>query len=197
MHRVWAIIERDLRRFRRSPVLVIVSIIMPLVQLVVLGYAFGGKIKNLEIGVVNEDHGLPSVKLQEMFQAVAANAKTFSPVYYDDKAEAMRDLRNGKINGVLDIPPEFSRKVLAGANPRIALVEDNTDQFSASALEAVLNGMLPAYNSAVRPAAHDGGGDARGRRGLSVCALHPVFAARHRGAGDFCFRHDWRRDYFH
>ena len=58
----------------------------------------------------------------------------------------MRDLRNGKINGVLDIPPEFSRKVLAGANPRIALVEDNTDQFSASALEGALNGMLPAYN---------------------------------------------------
>ena len=56
MHRVWAIIERDLRRFRRSPVLVIVSIIMPLVQLVVLGYAFGGKIKNLEVGVVDEDH---------------------------------------------------------------------------------------------------------------------------------------------
>ena len=34
MHRIWAIIERDLRRFRRSPVLVVVSIIMPLVQLV-------------------------------------------------------------------------------------------------------------------------------------------------------------------
>ena len=140
-------IERDLRRFRRSPVLVIVSIIMPLVQLVVLGYAFGGKIKNLEIGVVNEDHGLPSVKLEEMCQAVAANAKTFNTVAYTDKAQAMRDLRNGKISGVLDIPPEFSRKVLAGANPRIALAEDNTDQFSSSALEGVLNGMMPVYNS--------------------------------------------------
>jgi ABC-2 type transport system permease protein len=140
-------IERDLRRFRRSPVLVVVSIIMPLVQLIVLGYAFGGKIKNLEIGVVNEDHGLPSVKLEEMCQAVAANAKTFNTIAYTDKAQAMRDLRNGKINGVLDIPPEFSRKVLAGANPRIALAEDNTDQFSSSALEGVLNGMMPVYNS--------------------------------------------------
>ncbi len=147
MHRVWAIIERDLRRFRRSPILVVVSIIMPLVQLVVLGYAFGGKIKNLEIGVVNEDHALPSIQLQEMLQAVAANAKTFVPVYYSDKTMAMRDLRNGRINGVLDIPPEFSRKVLAGANPRIALAEDNTDQFSASALEGALDAMLPVYNA--------------------------------------------------
>ena len=141
MHRIWAIIERDLRRFRRSPVLVVVSIIMPLVQLVVLGYAFGGKIKNLAVGVVDEDHGVPALKLHEMFQAVAANARTFTPVYYSDKGIALRDLRNGKISGLLQIPPEFSRKVLAGANPRIALVEDNTDQFAASALEGALNGL--------------------------------------------------------
>ena len=75
MHRIWAIIERDLRRFRRSPTLVIVSMVMPLVQLVVLGYAFGGKIKNLQVGVVDQDHGVPAIKLQEMFQAVAANAQ--------------------------------------------------------------------------------------------------------------------------
>ena len=80
MNRIWAIIERDLRRFRRSPTLVIVSMIMPLVQLVVLGHAFGGKIKNLEVGVVDQDHGVPAVKLKEMFQAVAANARTFDTI---------------------------------------------------------------------------------------------------------------------
>src|SRR5271155_3414727 len=122
MHRVWAIIERDLRRFRRRPVLVIVSIIMPLVQLVVLGYAFGGKIKNMEVGVVDQDHGVPAIKLKEMCQAIAANARTFDTIAYDDEATALHDLRIGKINGVLTIPPEFSRKVLAGANPHIALV---------------------------------------------------------------------------
>src|SRR5271156_677146 len=130
MHRVWAIIERDLRRFRRSPVFVVVSIIMPLVQLVVLGYAFGGKIQNLKVGVVDEDHGVPAIKLHEMFQAVAANAKTFTPIYYDDRAMALQDLRSGKLNGVLEIPPDFSRNVLKSANPRIALMEDNSDQFS-------------------------------------------------------------------
>src|SRR5579864_3043625 len=134
MHRVWAIIERDLRRFRRSPTLMIVSMVMPLVQLVVLGYAFGGKVKNLQLGVVDQDHAVPANQLKEMFQAVAANARTFNTIAYNDQAVALRDLRNGKINGVLTIPPQFSRKLLSGANPRIALIEDNTDQFSASAL---------------------------------------------------------------
>jgi ABC-2 type transport system permease protein len=88
MHRIWAIIERDLRRFRRSPTLVIVSLVMPLLQLVVLGYAFGGKVKNLQLGVVDQDHGVPAVKLKEMFQAVAANAHTFDTIAYSDEGAA-------------------------------------------------------------------------------------------------------------
>lgn len=149
MHRVWAIIERDLRRFRRSPTLMLMSMLMPIVQLVVLGYAFGGKVKNLELGVVDHDHTVPSIKLKEMFQAVAANARTFETVDYNNEATALRDLRNGKINGVITIPPNFSRKLLAGANPRVALVEDNTDQFSSSALEGALNELIEADNQPV------------------------------------------------
>jgi ABC-2 type transport system permease protein len=146
MHRIWAMIERDLRRFRRSPVLVIVSIIMPLVQLVVLGYAYGGQIKHLIVGVVDQDHGVPAIKVREMCQAIAANAATFQTVSYSDQATALHDLRNGTLNGVLNIPPLFSRKVLAGANPRIALVEDNTDQFSSSTLQSSLSAMVQSYN---------------------------------------------------
>jgi ABC-2 type transport system permease protein len=39
MHRMMAIIERDLRRFRRSPMLIVMSLLFPIVQLVVLGHA--------------------------------------------------------------------------------------------------------------------------------------------------------------
>jgi ABC-2 type transport system permease protein len=146
MHRILAIIERDLLRFRRSPTLIIVSLVMPLVQLVVLGYAFGGRVKNLRVGVVDQDHGVPAVKLQAMCRAVAANARTFETVRYSDRTDAVRDLRNGRINAVLTLPPDFSRKVLAGANPRVALVEDNTDQFSSSAVQGTLSELLAAYN---------------------------------------------------
>src|ERR1700677_289497 len=113
MHRILAIIERDLRRFRRSPTLILVSMVMPLVQLVILGYAFGGNIRDLHIGVVDQDKGIPAIKLREMFQAGAANARTFDTPSYSDMGLALRDLREGKINGVLNIPPEFSKKVLA------------------------------------------------------------------------------------
>jgi ABC-2 type transport system permease protein len=146
MNRIWALIERDLRRFRRSPTLIVVSMIFPLVQLVVLGYAFGGKLRHLKIGVVDQDHQLTAVKLREMLGAVTVNAETLTPIDYPDAGQALRDLRNGQLNGVLTIPPNFSRAVLARQAPEVALVEDNTDQFVSSTLEGVLTGLVSAYN---------------------------------------------------
>ena len=142
MQRTWAIIERELRRFRRSPTLIVVSMIFPIVQLVVLGYAFGGNVKHLKIGVVDQDHGVPAVKVRELCAAVASGAKTFETVEYADPGDALADLRNGRINGVLTIPPEFSRRVLERNQPRIALVEDNTDNFVAGTLAATVTSMI-------------------------------------------------------
>jgi ABC-2 type transport system permease protein len=167
MHRILALVERDLRKFMRSPTLIVVSMFFPLVQLVVLGYAFGGKIKNLKVGVVDQDRGVPTVKLREMFMAVAANARTFETVEYTDPGQAVTDLRNGRINAVLNIPPEFSRRTLAQAAPQVALVEDNTDNFAASALQGVFIELVNTYNQK--------GGEPRVPPGvtLSVVELYP------------------------
>jgi ABC-2 type transport system permease protein len=146
MSRTWAIIERELRRFRRSPTLIVVSMVFPVVQLVVLGYAFGGQLKHLTIGVVDQDNGLPAVRVHELCRAVAANARTFDTVEYADAGTALRDLREGRINGVLEIPPDFSRRSLAKEAPRIALIEDNTDNFVAATLASTFSGLVGALN---------------------------------------------------
>ena len=145
--RIGALIERDLRRFRRSPTLMIVSMVMPLVQLVVLGYAFGGKIKNLNVAVVDQDYRAPAVRLKGMMNAVGVNAQTFRSIPYYDLGRAMRDLRNGRVDGVVNIPPDFSRHVLSGADPRVGLIVDNTDQFSSSALASSFTELLQAYDA--------------------------------------------------
>src|SRR5262245_54968977 len=102
MQRMWAIIERELRRFKRSPMLIVISLVFPLVQLVVLGYAFGGNVKSLKLGIVDQDHGLQAVKLQELAYALASGPRTLeTPVEYHDEGQALKDLRDGRINGVL------------------------------------------------------------------------------------------------
>jgi ABC-2 type transport system permease protein len=146
MYRTWAIIERELRRFRRSPTLMVVSLVFPVVQLVVLGYAFGGKLHDLKIGVVDQDRHVSAVKVHELCRAVAANARTFQTIEYDDPGRALADLRDGRLNGVLTIPPYFSRRTLEKSDARVALVEDNTDNFVAATLEATFGGLVAALN---------------------------------------------------
>lgn len=146
MQRAWAIIERELRRFRRSPTLIVVSLVFPVVQLVVLGYAFGGNVRHLEVGLVDQDHGVPAVRIRELCGAVAATARTFDTIVYSDQGQALADLREGRLNGVLTIPPGFSRRWLGKETPHVALIEDNTDTFVSSALAGALGGLLAAYN---------------------------------------------------
>src|SRR5512142_2459108 len=127
MGRMWAIIERELRRFRRSPILIVVSMVFPIVQLVVLGYAFGGNVKHLKLAIVDQDHGVPAVRIRELAGAVSSGARTVDLVDYADQGMALADLRNGLVNAVLTIPPDFSRRTLAKNDPHIALISDNTD----------------------------------------------------------------------
>src|SRR5262245_797102 len=146
MHRTLAIIERELRRFRRSPILIVLSLIFPMVQLIVLGYAFGGNVRNLKVAVVDQDGGLPAVRVKEMAGAVAANARTFETIDYADEGVALADLRAGRVNGVLTIPPDYSRRSVSDREPLLALVEDNTDNFVAATLAATMGGMVSALN---------------------------------------------------
>jgi ABC-2 type transport system permease protein len=135
MNRTFAIIERELRKFVRSPALMLVSMVFPLIQLIVLGNAFGGKIRDARLGVVDQDHGTQSLKVREAFDSVRANMRTFLPVYYQSEKQAVQDVRDGKLQGAVIIPPEYSRRVYEENHPRIALVVDNSDNFMSSALE--------------------------------------------------------------
>lgn len=155
MNRMMAIVEREMRKFFRSPVLMIMSMMLPLVQLVILGNAFGGKITNARVGVVDYDHGDESVKVREAFDSIAANINTFHTIDYDNERQAKDDVRTGKIDAAVIIPAQYSRRVLAQDAPQIGLVVDNTDQFTSSSVEAEMQSLVDALNAPLIPDAID------------------------------------------
>ena len=149
MKRMMAIVEREMRKYFRSPVLMLMSMVLPLVQLVILGNAFGGKIHGTKVGVVDHDHGPQAVKVQESFDAIAANLNTFTTLPYVDETQAREDVRTGKIDAAVIIPSQFSRRVYAQDAPRLALVVDNTDQFTSGSIETVMQQLVDALNQPV------------------------------------------------
>ena len=146
MNRMMAIIEREMRKFFRSPALMMASMIFPLVQLIILGNAFGGKIREAKMGLVDEDHGTQAIRIKEAFDAVRANAGTFVAVPYDNEVQAREDVRNGKIQGAVIIPAQYSKMVYEKNHPRIALIVDNSDNFMTSTFEEKMTEVTNALN---------------------------------------------------
>jgi ABC-2 type transport system permease protein len=147
MIRMFAIVERELRKFFRSPALMLTAMIFPLVQLVILGNAFGGKITDARVGVVDYDGGPQSLRIHEAFDSVAANIRTFRTIRYDSDKAAQEAVRAGRLDAAVIIPPQFSRRVYAGENPSLGLLVDNSDQFLSGAVETELQSMTDALNA--------------------------------------------------
>jgi ABC-2 type transport system permease protein len=125
------------------------SMTLPLVQLVILGNAFGGKITNARLGVVDHDHGEEALKVHEAFQDVGANIRTFNTIAYDNEAQARTDVQTGKLDAAVVIPAQYSRRVLAGESPHIGLVVDNSDQFVSGSIETEMQSLVDALNAPV------------------------------------------------
>ena len=151
MNRMWAIVEREMRKFFRSPMLMIMSMMLPLVQLVILGNAFGGKITNARVGVVDYDHGPQAVRVREAFAAVGATIRTFHTFDYADERTAQNDVRTGRLDAAVIIPAQYSRRVYAQDRPQIGLVVDNSDQFMSSTLESEMQSLVSALNAPAVP----------------------------------------------
>ena len=149
--RIFAIIERDMRKFLRSPALMMSSMIFPLMQLIVLGYAFGGKIKGIKVALVDEDRTVYSRDLRERFNAIVAGPQTMQVENYNSISDAIVDLRSGFVRAVVYIPVDYSRRVDQGNRPRIAFIEDNTDNFVTSEVLTRMQDLVKDVNQGLNP----------------------------------------------
>ena len=146
MNGILAIAERELRKFFHSPLLIFVVMAGPLLQLILMGHAFGGRITRAPVGLVDHDHGQQAVCLRQAFQSLAANANTFTTIELPDERTARDQVASGRLKAAVIIPARFTARVLKGDQPRLGLVVDNTDQVVAASLEAKLDEILAALN---------------------------------------------------
>jgi len=143
---IWAIVDRDLRKYFRSPALMTVSLFLPLLQLIIIGYAVGGKITEVPVALVDLDREAEAQDLREKFQAIEANARTFSVQLQAGVDQAVRAVRQGRVAAAIVIPENYTRRIRQGNRPELGLVLDNTDPFVVSALTQKMNELIDAIN---------------------------------------------------
>jgi ABC-2 type transport system permease protein len=140
--RALPIVERELRKFIRTPVLLVMTLFMPVLNLIVLGNAFGGRVRHLNVAVVDEDGGPAARRVVEAIYSLQMNGDVVRPVAYPDEQVAARDVRDGAVQGAVILPASFSRHVYAGESPHVGLLLDNTDAVVSGALQGLLTGAV-------------------------------------------------------
>ena len=136
MTRLFAVVERDLRRFTRNPLVIMSSIIMPLLYLVILGSSFQGALKNLPIAVVNMDNGPYSLRVIERLQALEAGPRYVQVFRESDQGRAIEGIKEGKYKAALIVPHDFSRNILKGKGGEVGLFLDNTETISSETIRS-------------------------------------------------------------
>ncbi len=142
----WAFVERDLRKYFRNPALLAASLFLPLIQLVIIGYGFGGKIRDAAVALVDLDRGPEALLLREKLHAVEANARTFRVYVAESLDAALRDTRDGRISATIVIPENYSQRVGQRLRPQLGLILDNTDPFVVTTLTQKMGELLQSVN---------------------------------------------------
>ena len=143
--RARAVIERDIRKFMRNPVIMVMAVVMPLAYLVILGNSFQGKLKGVPVAVVNQDQGPFGRRVIENLRGVQAGPETLTLTSTLDQRAAVQGVKEGIYKAAIIIPPDFTRKAEKNTGPEVGLFMDNTDQIST-------NTVIATVDAAVSPA---------------------------------------------
>lgn len=123
-HRLWAIVLKEFIQMRRDRVTFGMMVGIPLLQLTLFGYAINSDPRHLPTAVRLGDQGpfarslVWALKNSDYFTIVRETAS---------EAEAERLLTLGDVQFVINIPDDFTRRLLRGERPTVLMQADATD----------------------------------------------------------------------
>lgn len=129
--RVLVIAWKELLQLRRDRLTLAMMLALPIVQLLLFGYAINNDVRHLPMVVLDHDHSARSRDLARSLQATG---------FYDVKGdvhdydEIERALRSGEARLALVVPVGYASDLVAGRTTRVQIVVDGSDpQIVASA----------------------------------------------------------------
>ncbi len=123
-HRFWAIVLKEFIQMKRDRVTFAMMVGIPLMQLTLFGFAINSDPKHLPTAIRAADQGpfartlVAALKTSGYFTLVREAAT---------EAEAHDLLQLGEVQFVINIPEDFSRRLLRGERPRVLIEADATD----------------------------------------------------------------------
>src|SRR5690348_6069002 len=137
--RTWAVLVKEFIQLKRDRVSFAMIIMIPLIQLLLFGYAINTNPRHLPTAVLlqeNSDVGRSILRALE-------NTQYFKILYQvHNETEFDQLLASGKVLFAIEIPVNFERDLRRGDRPAILVASDATDPVASGSALAALNGVM-------------------------------------------------------
>ena len=134
MRRFRAMIKKEILHMLRDPRTLIFIFVMPVLQLLLLGYANNTEVKNVPTVIFDQSNSKASRALLDSFQVTGY----FSFDYVASTDAQVNDLiGSGKVKVGIIIPSSYTTDLLSGTPAQVSVVIDGSDPTIASAVLSV------------------------------------------------------------
>ncbi len=137
--RIGAMVFKEMRQAMRDPGTVAMMIMMPIVQLIIFGFAINGDPRHLPLAVEANDNSTFSRSI-----VMALRNTSYFDVQEIASAPGSGDrlIAEGKAQFVLSVPPDFARALVRGQQPSLLLTVDATDPSATGPAVAAVQGAI-------------------------------------------------------
>ena len=153
LRRTWSVTRKELRQLMRDQLTLGFVVAVPIVQLLLFGYAINQDVRHVATAVVDLSGTETSRRLIGQLEAT----QTFDVVRHaDNEDEGRKLIAAGEAQVVVMIPSDFSRNYFRGRGAEVSILVDATDPTLARAVQASINGFSAHLNSQQQPFAMGG-----------------------------------------
>jgi len=141
--RIRSIGRKELRQLSRDPLTMGFVVGVPLVQLLLFGYAINQDIRGVPTAIVDHDSSHLSRWIVGQLEATQTYGVTRALATEEDARAALRE---GSIQAAIVVPGDFTRSYYRGRGAEISVLIDATDPLQARALRAAADGLARHLN---------------------------------------------------
>jgi ABC-2 type transport system permease protein len=124
MRRLRALLRKEFTHMRHDPRTFMVIFVMPIMQLVLLGYATNTDVKNVATAVFDQSNSTASRALLDAYRSTGY----FSLNYFVGSDDQLtRLIQGGQVKVGISIPPDYGSQLAAGKTAQVAVQIDGSD----------------------------------------------------------------------
>lgn len=146
-HRLWSLIRKEFIQIVRDPRTLALTFVMPIMQLLLLGFAATNDVKNVSLAVWDQDQSVASRELLDAYR----NANYFRlDQYVDSEATLQQAIDSGAARAAIIIPPDYGTSLARNQSAQVAFIIDGSDPTVAGTALSAAMLIGQAYGTTLR-----------------------------------------------